>query len=140
MSYREKAAWIAFLATGVVYGWYFWKVMPILASGHAVVHYAFLLSVTVLAVSVLQGIPLIGFAIASPTDASAPQDEREQLYALKGTRTAYYVLTAGALFVSVEGIFLGANAAMLANLSLLAVVTASLAQHLTVIAYFRFTA
>ena len=140
MSYREKAAWIALLATGLVYGGYFWKVMPVLAAGPGTrLHYGYLLFSTILAVVILQVIPLVGFAIASPTEAKAPADEREKLFALRATRAAYYVLVAGALFVSVEGMFMDASPALLANLSLLAVVTASLAQHLTEIGCYRFS-
>ncbi len=141
MSYREKTTWISLLAMGAVYGWYFWKVMPVLAAGGGdTLHYAHLLGSTIAAVAILQIIPMIVIAILSPADAQAPQDEREKLYALKGTQAAYFVLVAGALFASVAGIFFGANAGMLANLTLLSVVTSNMAKYLIEVAYFRFAA
>src|SRR5580698_9875600 len=119
MSYREKTTWISLLAMGVVYGWYFWKVMPVLAAGNGdALHYAHLLGSTIGAVAILQIIPMIVVAVLSPAEANAPHDEREKLYALKGTQAAYFVLVGGALFTSVAGIFLGASAGMLANIIL----------------------
>ena len=142
MSYREKTTWISLLAMIFVYGWYFWKVTPALFAGHseALLHAALVLPLTVAAVAVLQVIPMIAVAIAAPADAQAPQDEREKLYALKGTQAAYFILASGALFTSVAGIFLGANAGTLANLCLLSVVVSNLAKYATEVAYFRFAA
>jgi hypothetical protein len=139
MSYREKTTWISLLAMGAVYGWYFWKVMPALIAGHGdALHYAYLLGSTIAAVAILQIIPMIVAAVISPADAQAPQDEREKLYALKGTQAAYFVLVAGALFASVAGIFFHVNAGMLANLILLSVVTSNLVKYLAEVAHFRF--
>jgi hypothetical protein len=141
MSYREKTTWISLFAMTGVYGWYFWKVMPVLASGHGdALQSAHLLGSTIALVAALQIIPMIAFAAASPADANAPHDEREKFYALKGTQAAYFVAVAGALFVSVDGIFFGASVGMLANLSLLSVVTSNLAKYAVEVAHFRFAA
>ena len=141
MSYREKTTWISLLAMAAVCGWYVWKVMPALAAGHGdALQSAHLLGSMIATVAVLQIIPMILIAIASPSDAQAPHDEREKLYALKGTQAAYFVLVAGALFASVAGIFFGATVGMLANLMLLSVVASNVAKYLTEVAYFRFAA
>jgi hypothetical protein len=137
MSFREKINWISLLAMAGVYGWYFWTVMPLLAAGHGnALRVAYLLGSTV---AILQIVPIIVVAIGAPRDAQAPEDEREKLFSLKGTRSAYFVLVAGALFTSTAGIFFGASAGMLANYILLSVVASNIIKYATQIAYFRMT-
>lgn len=141
MSFREKITWVSLVAMGGVYGWYFWTVMPVLAAGHGdALHYAHLLGSTIALVAILQIIPIVVMAAVAPRDAQAPEDERETLFSLKGTRAAYYVLVAGALFASAAGIFFGANSGMLANYILLSLVASNLIKYATQIAYFRMTA
>lgn len=138
MAFREKLAWISVVTMTLVYGWYFWTVYPLARAGHGDgLHYAALLQGTIIAVVVLQIILTIAVAILSPREARRPEDEREKLIALKGTRAAYFVLVTGALLVSVYGIFFGANSILLGNSALFAVVAANLVKDFTQIVHFR---
>ena len=122
----------------LVYGWYFWTVLPLARAGAGGwFHYAKLLQGTIITVVVLQVVLTIAVAIFSPREAQAAEDEREKLIALKGTRTAYFVLVTGALLVSVWGIFFGTNAVLLGNDALLAVVVANLVKDVTQIVHYR---
>ncbi len=138
MAFREKLAWISVLTMSLVYGWYFWTVFPLARAGAGgAFHYAKLLQGTIFAVVALQVILTIAVAIFSPREAREPQDEREKLIALKGTRTAYFVLVTGALLVSVSGIFFGTNAVLLGNDALLIVVVGNLTKDITQIVHYR---
>ena len=138
MAFREKLAWISVATMTLVYGWYFWTVFPLARAGAGGwFHYAKLLQGTIITVVVLQVVLTIAVAIFSPREAQAAEDEREKLIALKGTRTAYFVLVTGALLVSVWGIFFGTNAVLLGNDALLAVVVANLVKDVTQIVHYR---
>jgi hypothetical protein len=138
MAFREKLAWISVMTMALVYGWYFWTAFPLAKAGAgSAFHYAKMLQGTIIAVVVLQVVLTIAVAIFSPREASEPQDERERLITLKGTRTAYFVLVTGTLLVSVSGIFFGTNALLLGNDALLAVVAANLAKDFTQIVHYR---
>jgi hypothetical protein len=136
MSFREKVAWICFLAMAVVYAGYFWAVLPGLASGQNV-HFAGLLISAIVILAVLQIIPIVFVSAVSPKDAGQPEDEREKLIELKGSRSGYVVLTLGALVCCVAGMFFGTEPALLANYVLLAVVMAELSKLLTQIVHYR---
>ena len=95
MSFREKSAWISFVLIVLVFGPYFWLVGRQLMGGahvHAGTQFALIALFFVLEVVVH-----VAIAVRSPRDARAPKDEREVLIDLKATRTAFYVLFAGAL-------------------------------------------
>jgi len=138
MAFREKLAWISVATMALVYGWYFWTVLPLARAGAGGwFRYAKLLQGTIITVVVLQVVLTIAVAIFSPREAQAAEDEREKLIALKGTRAAYFVLVTGALLVSVWGIFFGTNAVLLGNDALLAVVVANLVKDVTQIVHYR---
>ena len=136
MTFREKVTWISLCATALVYAAYFAKVMPGLTLGHSG-HFVGLLIAAIVALAILQIIPIVIVAALAPQDASAPKDERETLIELKGSRSGYIVLTLGALFCCVAAIFFGTGPALLANGILLAVVLAELAKLFTQIVFYR---
>lgn len=138
MAFREKLSWISALATALVYGWYFWTVLGLLRTGRAGgFHFGIFLYLTIFAVVAVQ-ILLVGVVgILAPRDFNTPEDERERLIALKGTRAAYYVLVTGTLSLSVAGIFFHAGSLLLDNAALLAVVTSSLVKDGTQIVHYR---
>ena len=138
MAFREKLAWISVATMSLVYGWYFWTILPLAGAGAgSALHYAKLLQGTIVTVVVLQVVLTIAVAAASPREARASEDEREKLITLKGTRAAYFVLVTGALCVSVAGIFFKTNSLLLGNYALLAVVAGNLAKDLTQIVHYR---
>jgi heme/copper-type cytochrome/quinol oxidase subunit 2 len=138
MAFREKLAWISVLTMTLVYGWYFWTVFPLARAGHVDrLHYAAMLQGTIIVVVVLQVILAILVAIFSPREAARPEDERERLIALKGSRSAYFVLVTGTLLVSVCGIFFNADSVLLGNAALVAVVAANLVKDITQVVHYR---
>ena len=95
MSFREKSAWISLVLILLVFAPYFWFVGRSFAgAGH--VHVGTQFGLITLFV-ILEIVVHVAIGIRSPRDARAPRDEREDLIDLKATRTAFYVLFAGAL-------------------------------------------
>jgi len=138
MAFREKLAWISVVTMALVYGWYFWTVFPLASAGvGSGLHYAKMLQGTIIAVVLLQVILTIPVAIFSPREAQEPQDEREKLIALKGTRGAYFVLVTGTLLISISGIYFGTNSLMLGHDALFAVIAANLVKDVTQIVHYR---
>jgi len=138
MAFREKLAWISVVTMSLVYGWYFWTILPLARAGAGNAwHYAKMLQATIMTVVALQIVLTIAAAISSPREARAAEDEREKLITLKGTRTAYFVLITGALCVCVSALFFGTNSLLLGNYALMAVVAGNLAKDLTQIVHYR---
>jgi len=138
MAFREKLAWISVVTMSLVYGWYFWTTLPLARAGTGgALHYAKLLQGTIITVVILQIVLTVAAAAFSPREASAPEDEREKLITLRGTRIAYFVLVTGALCVSVSGIFFNTNSLLLGNYALMAVVVGNLAKDFTQIVHYR---
>jgi hypothetical protein len=136
MSFREKVAWICLCAMALVYAGYFAVVMPGLAFGQSQPFIGLLFG-AIVALAILQIIPIVIAAALSPQEANAPEDEREKLIELKGSRAGYIVLTIGALFCCSAGIFFGTGPALLANCILMAVVLSELAKLFTQIVQYR---
>ena len=134
MSFREKIAWISLLTTAAVYGWYFAAALPALGDSAQATSR---LHVTVLLIAVLQAVPAILISARSPREAQAPQDERERLIALKGSRAGYVVLGIGALVSCVAGLYFGIGGVLLANAILFAFVLSQLAKYGAEILYHR---
>jgi hypothetical protein len=134
MSFREKTAWVCLVTMAAVYGWYFAATLPALAAGGAA---GLRLSTSILVLAVLQVVPLVVIAAASPREAKAPLDERDRLIELKGSRAAYVVLVCGALLACVAAMHFSAGGALLANYIFLAIVAAQLAKYLTQIVHYR---
>ncbi|HUO91942.1 MAG TPA: hypothetical protein VMU22_03430 [Rhizomicrobium sp.] len=138
MAFREKLAWISVATMSLVYGWYFWTILPLARTGAGSAwHYAKLLQGTIITVVVLQIVLTVAAAALSPREARAPEDEREKLITLRGTRIAYFVLVTGALCVCVAGLFFDTNSLLLGNYALMAVVVANLVKDFTQIVQYR---
>lgn len=134
MSFREKTAWVCLITMTVVYGWYFCSVLPpLLAGGAPTLH----LTTPIVVLALLQIVPIAVIAAAAPRDARAPQDERDRLIELKGSRAGYAVLVSGALLACVAAMHFGTGGALLANGIFLAIVAAQLAKYLTQVIHYR---
>ncbi len=136
MAFREKQAWIALAAYGVVFGAYF-----------AVLYLGWderwggplsvgLLIAAVLALVVVAAALNIIVAILSPKDANAPADERETLIELKTERIASYTLSVGVVCL-IGALLMGWNGFLVANLLLASMVLSELVKAASQIAYFR---
>ncbi len=126
MSFREKLAWISLFSTAAVYGWYFAAALPTLGdSAQATAR----LHVSVLLIAVLQIVLAIVISAHSPKEANAPQDERERLIALKGSRAGYVILETGALASCIAGLYFGIGGVLLANGILFAFVLSQLVKY-----------
>ena len=90
MSFREKMAWTTLGSMLFVYGVYFWSVI---GSGGGF-RFGGLIGTIVVLVA-LQVIAAIAVAIATPKQANAPRDERDQLIELRAVRVAYAGLAGG---------------------------------------------
>ena len=102
MTFREKTAWIALVSTFVVFGLYFRLVYE--AGPHAGFPFGLLVG-TVVALVILQVVPIVIFAVLSPKDAQAPRDERDKLIELRAIRIAYAGLASGVVLVCILGVF-----------------------------------
>lgn len=101
MSFREKSAWITFVLLLVVFGFYFVSLAAhFIEPSHPNPNFLVLLFVLLLAIVVMEVVLHALAALRSPDDAKAPQDEREQLIALKAKRPAFFVLM-GSAFLSI---------------------------------------
>ena len=134
MSFREKSAWISLILILAVFGPYFWLVGRSFAGAnhvHGGTQFALILLFVVLEI-VLH----VAIAFQSPRDARAPKDEREDLIDLKATRTAFYVLFAGAL-ISIFTLHFPINTWTLSQFVLFSIVVAELVKFASQIVFFR---
>jgi hypothetical protein len=126
MSFREKSAWISLVVILVVFGIYFGDLARhLLSPVHAHRSYVVFFFLLVPLVVLLEVVLHILAAIRAPSDAKAPQDERDRFINLKATRIAFYVLVSGA-FVSIGTVHVGAGPGLLANAVLCAIWLAEL--------------
>jgi hypothetical protein len=134
MSFREKSAWISFVLIVLVFGPYFWLVGRQITGGahvHAGTQFALIALFFVLEVVVH-----VAIAVRSPRDARAPKDEREVLIDLKATRTAFYVLFAGAL-LSIFTMHFRVTVLIMSQFVLFSIVVAELVKFAWQIVLFR---
>jgi hypothetical protein len=134
MSFREKSAWVSLILIVLVFGPYFWLVGRSFA-GIEHVHGGTQFALITLFV-VLEIVVHIAIAIQSPRDARAPKDEREILIDLMATRTAFYVLFAGALS-AIFTMHFRFSVWQLSQMVLLSIVVAELVKFGRQIALFR---
>ena len=134
MSFREKSAWISLLLIVAVFGPYFWLVGQSL-TGKAHVHGGTQFALILLFV-VLEIVLHVAIAVQSPRDARAPKDERENLIDLKATRSAFYVLFAGALF-SIFTMHFRVNVWTMSQFVLFSIVVAELVKFASQVVLFR---
>ena len=128
MSFRQKTALLSALALLAAYGWYFAQVARARTAGPlSDTAMLGLVLPTILAVVVIQVAGAVLIAIFSG-ERQAPMDERERGLSANAIRGAYAVLLVGALAASAS-IFFGLTAPDVANLALLAVVTAEIIRY-----------
>ncbi len=90
MGFREKMAWTTLGSMSAVYGLYFWSVV----GSRGGFRFGGLLG-TIVVLIALQVIVAIALAIATPKEANARRDERDQLIGLRAARVAYAGLAGG---------------------------------------------
>ena len=101
MPFREKTAWVSFVTTLVVWGYYFIAVLRALSTGAPDGGRLLGLLIACIAILVVMHIAAAIFlAITSPGDSDAPADERERMFGLKALRAAFYTLNSLALVVA----------------------------------------
>lgn len=97
MSFREKSAWVSLLSILGVFVPFFWnsyrQFTGAQPSSEAIATAFGLLAAFVVIEVVLH----VVLALRAPAEARSARDEREQLIDLRATRTAFYVLLAGAM-------------------------------------------
>jgi len=104
MAFREKSAWISLLATLVVYTVYFYYFGRSLAEGQAFgIGGPIILSIVALVV--IQVVLHIVAAIASPSEARAPEDERDQEIRRRANTGGFIMMQCGMALVAASAYF-----------------------------------
>jgi len=129
MSFREKSAWIALTAYGVVFGAYFFQLWRAWDERYAMGLSIGLMFGAVVMLIIIAASLTIGAALLNPRQANAPADEREQLIDLKAERIASYTLSAGVVLL-IGALLMGWNGHLVANLLLAAMVISELVKAL----------
>jgi cytochrome b561 len=135
MSFREKSAWITLSAILLVSVLFFLHGPELLDPNPTrwTLHAAAACIGAFVAIEVVAHLVLY---LRNPKDARTPQDEREQLIALKATRLAAYVYVVGS-FLAVLTVHHGANGIAVGFFVLFAFVIAEIVNYATRIIYFR---
>lgn len=136
MSFREKSAWISFVAIFVIFGFYFARVAGVVFAGHSAQGLGRLFFVLVCGLVLVEVVLHVAVAAWSPHDARTPKDERERLIELRATRLAFPVLLGGAL-AAIGTMHLSAGRWEMAHAVLLAIVAAELVRFGAQIVYYR---
>ncbi len=136
MPFREKTAWVSLLATGGVWGVYFWMLWPDLQDRSLQASSVGLFIGGVIILTIVQVIVAIVLALSSGKAADAPMDERERLIDLKGARAGFYALNAAAICVSALWL-IGASPLVMANGVLAAMVVGEIVRSGWVIVSYR---
>ena len=138
MAFREKLAWVSFLAMLIPYAVYFGILGPSVNFGEDR-----MLDIlwTFGPVAVAHGLGVIigriVLSMMSPEDARAPADERDRAIARRALTIAYYVLIAGFVLVGV-GMPFSEPPWKIVNIALLAIVLAEfVGQIIALISYRR---
>ncbi len=121
MAFREKGAWITLATTVLVYTVYFGAAWVPLASSARGGGPLGPLIVAVPAIIVLQAALRTMVAATNPKDARAPLDERARWIELRSTGAGYYTLLVG-VFLTITTLFWGADAGLILNAVLFAIV------------------
>ncbi len=133
MSFREKAHWIALLASLGVWGHYFARVATSQPQGQEAF---WLFAGSLAAVLVVQAVLIILVAVLNPKGLEALDDERDNLIELKGFRFAYFVLT-GLALAAAGLVLVDAPAMVVANGVVLAVVVAEIGKSIRELMAYR---
>jgi len=125
MSFREKSAWIALIAYGIVFGGYFVLLAQAWDARYGQgLSIGLMVGATVMLI-IIAATLTIGAALMNPKAANAPADEREQLIDLKAERIASYTLSTGVVLL-IGALLMGWNGYLVANLLLAAMVVSEL--------------
>ena len=136
MPFREKTAWVSLLATGGVWGVYFWRLWPDLQDRSLQAGSVGLFIGGVVVLTVIQIVVAIALALSSGKAADAPMDERERLIDLRGARAGFYALNAACVCASALWL-LGASPLVMANAVLAAMVVGEIIRSGFVIVGYR---
>jgi Na+/H+ antiporter NhaB len=140
MSFREKAAWVTFLAVLISFGFYFVSVGTALhanadAGAWLPVSVPALITLVVVVILV-EVVAQVVIAARSPTEARGPLDERERVIELKATRPAFFVLMVG-VWLALGAALLTEHVGLLVQVILFAVWIAELTRFGTQLYYYR---
>ncbi len=94
MSFREKTAWVTLISL-VLVSLMYWLHVPSLFKPHPRGWVLAALGISIGTFLLIEAVAWLVFFLRNPKEARTPKDEREQLIALKATRIAYGVFTAG---------------------------------------------
>ena len=133
MSFLEKSAWVTFFGILIVYGGYIFSAFGADGARASMsTHLGLMLGLTV----VIIGGHVIA-ALTKPSDAGAPQDERDKAITHKSDALAGNLGIAGCLIAAATGLAGMADAVKVANYVILAVVVAELIRYGGRIAAYR---
>lgn len=136
MSFREKSAWIALIAYGVVFGGYFYNLWQGWDARYAAgLSLGLMVGAVVMLVIITVGLTIVAIFF-NPRAANAPADERETLIELKAERIASYTLSVGVVCL-IGALLMGWSGILVANLLLAAMVISEIVKALAQIAHFR---
>jgi hypothetical protein len=134
LSFREKSQWLVIVAMPVVYGYYFYRVLP--PSGPEITseHISLFLGLLVPLVAIF----IVGAAVMALGGGaeSIQDDERDRLIALKSLRNAHYILASGAVLSVSCALFTEGNF-WFAHLMLATLVLAQLLESSSRLFYYR---
>jgi uncharacterized membrane protein len=137
MSYREKLAWVSFIAMLIAYAVYFGITGPSVDFGERRmldILWTFGPSAAAHGIAIIIGAIVI--AVLSHKDARAPADERDRAITRRASTIAYYVLIAGFLLVGMVMPFTEPPWKIV-NAALLAIVLAELINQAIVLISYR---
>ncbi len=136
MSFREKSAWIALMAYGLVFGGYFFTLWQGWDTRYAAgLSVGLMVGAVVMLIIIAAGLTILA-AMLNPREANAPADERETLIDLKAERIASYTLSVGVVCL-IGALLMGWNGILVANLLLASMVVSELVKAGWQIASFR---
>ncbi len=136
MSFREKSAWIALTAYGLVFGGYFLALWQGWDARYATgLSIGLMFGAVVMLVIIATALTIVA-ALLNPKAANAPVDERERLIDLKAERIASYTLSVGVVCM-IGALLMGWNGILVANLLLATMVISEIVKALAQIVHFR---
>lgn len=136
MSFREKSAWIALIAYGVVFGGYFYNLWQGWDARYSQgLSLGLMIGAVVMLVIITVGLTIVA-TFFNPRAANAPADERETLIELKAERIASYTLSVGVVCL-IGALLMGWSGILVANLLLAAMVISEIVKALAQITHFR---
>lgn len=137
MSFREKSAWIALTAYGLVFGSYFYLLWRSWDERYGQgLSIGLMVGAVVTLVIIATALTIIA-ALSAPKEANAPADERETLIDLKAERIASYTLSTGVVLL-IGALLMGWSGILVANLLLASMVISELVKAVAqIIAYRR---